>query len=106
MPVYTTSRKGIASMNNKETDKGIIALLIKKFEEEMLPRALDIQKRLDIGEFLTEADFIFLERALENSDEISRLAQKHPEYQKLYSQRTSLCKEITEKAIENEKNRG
>ncbi len=93
-------------MNNKETDKGIIALLMKTFEEEMLPRALEIKKRLDIGELLSEADLIFIDRALESSDEISRLAQKYPEYQKLYSQRASLCREITEKALVNEKNRG
>jgi hypothetical protein len=93
-------------MRDKQTDRGIIALLMRKFEEEMLPRALKIKERLDIGDIPSEADLIFIDRALENSDEISRLAQNYPEYQKLYSQRASLCKEITEKALENVKNRG
>lgn len=91
--------------NPEETDTGVIALLMKNFEEELLPRALDIKKRVDLGESLSEADLIFIERAMENSGDISRMAKKHREYHKLYSQRASLCKEITEKALENERNK-
>lgn len=87
----------------EQTDKAIIALLMKRFVEEMLPRALEIRDSVDRGECLSEADFIFISRAIENSDEMSRLAGKYPEYQKLYMQRVSLYKEITDKAAENEK---
>ena len=89
-------------MSSDSTDKGVIAVLMKRFEERRLPRALDIKKRVENGERLSESDLAFLNRVLEDSHEITRLAEKYPEYQKLYSQRAALFGEITHKALENE----
>ena len=89
-------------MSSENTDKGVIAVMMKRFEERRLPRALDIRKRVENGERLSELDLAFLRRVLEDSHEITRLAEKYPDYQKLYSQRAALFHEITQKALENE----
>ena len=89
-------------MQNDITDIGVIAVLMKRFEEERLPRALEIKRRVDNGECLSEVDLVFLHEVLEHSGEITRLAKKHPEYEKLYSQRANIFHKITKKALENE----
>jgi hypothetical protein len=90
-------------MVEEEKDKGIIAVLMKRFEEECLPRALGMKDRVEQGERLDGADIAFLSKVLEDSNEITRLAEKYPDYRKLYSQRANLFHKITRKALENEK---
>jgi hypothetical protein len=90
-------------MSSESADQGVIAVLMKRFEERRLPRALDIRQRVEKGERLSEADIVFLNKVLADSHEITRLAEQYPEYQKLYSQRAALYGEITQKALENEK---
>lgn len=89
-------------MADETADKGVIALLMKRFESERLPRALAMKERVDRGERLDEGDLIFLSKVLEDSREITRLATTYPEYQKLYAQRAALLHEITQKALNNE----
>ena len=89
-------------MSSESADKGLIAVLMKRFEERRLPRALDIRKRVENGECLSEVDIAFLNKVLEDSREITRLAEKYPDYRKLYSQRAALFGEITQKALEYE----
>ena len=89
-------------MTDEKNDKGIITVLMKQFEEQQLPRALEIKKRVENGERLSDVDLDFLKRSFDGSNEATRLAEKYPEYQKLYSQTVALFHEITQKSLENE----
>jgi hypothetical protein len=52
---------------------------------------------------LDEFDLSFLEEVFADAHKIKPLVDRHPEYQELVSRAVRLYKEITAKAIENEK---
>ena len=90
-------------MTEKSEDAGLIAVLIQRFESERLPRALELKEKVDQGETLNDIDIAFLEQVLEDANKLGPLLERHDEYHKLVAQATSLYKEITDKALENEK---
>ena len=90
-------------MTEKSEDAGVIAVLVQRFEGERLPRALDLKEKVDRGETLNDIDIAFLEQVLEDANKLGPLLERHDEYHKLVAQATSLYKEITDKALENEK---
>jgi ATP-dependent helicase/DNAse subunit B len=90
-------------MTEKSEDAGVIAVLVQRFEGERLPRALDLKEKVDQGETLNDIDIAFLEQVLEDANKLGPLLERHDEYHKLVAQATSLYKEITDKALENEK---
>ena len=90
-------------MTEKPEDAGVIAVLVQRFEGERLPRALDLKEKVDQGETLNDIDIAFLEQVLEDANKLGPLLERHDEYHKLVAQATSLYKEITDKALENEK---
>ena len=90
-------------MTDKSEDAGVIAVLVQRFESERLPRALDLKEKVDQGETLNDIDIAFLEQVLEDANKLGPLLERHDEYHKLVAQATSLYKEITDKALENEK---
>lgn len=91
-------------MTEKSEDAGLIAVLIDRFESERLPRALELREKVDKGETLNNIDIAFLEQVFADANKLGPLLERHDEYQKLVSQAVELYKEITEKALENEKN--
>jgi len=90
-------------MTDKSEDAGVIAVLVQRFESERLPRALDLKEKVDQGETLNDIDIAFLEQVLEDANKLGPLLERHDEYHKLVAQATSLYKDITDKALENEK---
>jgi len=90
-------------MTDKSEDAGVIAVLVQRFESERLPRALDLKEKVDQGETLNDIDIAFLEQVLEDANKLGPLLERHDEYHKLVAQATSLYKEITDKALANEK---
>lgn len=92
-------------MDNETDDKGILAALVERLDEQWLPRALDLETKVNSGELLDDLDIEFLERVFEDSNELRALLDRHPEYQELAAKMTSLYHAITKRALENEKNR-
>lgn len=90
-------------MTEKSEDEGIVTVLIQRFESQRLPRALDLKKKVDRGETLNDDDIAFLEQVFEDASKLGPLLERHNEYNKLASQALDLYKEITDKALENEK---
>lgn len=90
-------------MSTSEDEKGIIAVLMERFESQRLPRALALKEKLDRGELIDEFDLEFLKEVLTDSTKAMPLLERHPEFQPLASRITSLYSEITEKALANEK---
>ena len=92
-------------MNDSPQDAGLIAVLLERFEKQRLPRAQSIKEKVDRGELLDEYDFAFLEEVFADASRIKPLVDRHPEYQDLVARAMHLYKEITDRAMENEKSR-
>ena len=90
-------------MTELPQDAGLIAVLLERFEKQRLPRAQSLKEKVDRGDLLDEYDLAFLEEVLADSNRIKPLVDRHPEYQELVSRAIHLYKEITDKAMENEK---
>lgn len=90
----------MSDSSQKET--GTMQVLLNRLETLRLPRALDLQKKVERGECLNEADTQFLDRVFEESRDAVRLANKHPELQPLIARITKLYADITSKGLENQ----
>ena len=90
-------------MTQSSEDTGVILALMERFNEQRLPRALAIKKRVDQGECLSEPDIDFLDEVFRDASHVMPLVDKHPELESIATRAISLFKEITEKALENEK---
>ncbi|UCB55984.1 MAG: hypothetical protein JSW45_05505 [Thiotrichales bacterium] len=93
-------------MTDTSKDAGIIQVLAEQLETKRLPRALSLKEKVDSGELLDEADIMFLEQVFEDAQSIGPLVDRHPEWHDLATKMMALYKEITEKALENEKAKG
>ena len=85
------------------SDQGTIAVLLKRLNEQRLPRALELRDRVNGGAVLTELDIKFLSDVFEDTHRIKPLIEKYPEYHDIVGRMVGLYKEITDKALENEK---
>ena len=90
-------------MGEVTEDIGVIIALVERFTEQRLPKVIAVKERVDLGECLSEYDIKFLDEILKDANRIMPLVDKHPEWQPLTTRVISLYKEITEKALENEK---
>jgi len=90
-------------MTNASKDAGLIQVLAERFETQRLPRALSLKKKVDEGKVLDEFDIEFLEQVFEDANTIKPLLDRHPEWQPLAARMIGLYKDITSKALGNEK---
>ena len=86
-------------------DMGVIVALAQRMTEERLPKALALKERVDKGAVLNEVDLNFLEQVVEDANKILPLMQKNPKVLDIAGRMLELYKEITTKALENEKAR-
>ena len=93
-------------MADESKDSGLIQVLAERLETQRLPRALSLKEKVDQGETLTEFDIQFLEEVFQDAQQIHPLVDRHPEWQPLAAKMVHLYKEITDKALENEKTAG
>jgi hypothetical protein len=89
-----------------EEDKGPIAVLMKRLNEQRLPRALELRDRVNGGDVLTELDIKFLSDVFEDTNRIKPLIERNSEYHEIVGRMVSLYKEITDKALANEQAKG
>ena len=90
-------------MKDPQQDAGMLAVLIERLEAQRLPRALDLKEKVDKGGRLDEFDLAFLEEVFSDSQEIKPLIERHPEHQEIAAKMMGLYREITEKALANER---
>ena len=89
-------------MDKNAEDEVVIQALLKRFNNQRLPRALDIEKKVMSGAKLDGSDMEFLEMVFNDAQYILYLSDKHPEYQDIISRAIQLYADITKKALENE----
>jgi hypothetical protein len=90
-------------MSDSSEDLGLVTVLLQRLQQQRLPRALALKEKVDRGERLEDFDIAFLERVFADANEIKPLVERHPEHQALVSRVVNLYKEITNRALENEK---
>ena len=90
-------------MSESSEDVGLITVLLQRLETQRLPRALSLKDKVDRGEVLDDFDIGFLEEVFADTSNVRPLVAQHPEYQGLVARMMNLYKEITDKALENEK---
>lgn len=89
-------------MSEKDSDLGLITVLLERFEKHRLPRALSIKEKVDRGEKLDYLDIAFLEEVFSDAQKIDPIVARNPQLQELISRVVSLYKEISDKALANE----
>ena len=90
-------------MTDPQQDAGVLAALIERLESQRLPRALELKNKVDRGESINEFDLTFLQEVLSDAAKIKPLIERNPEHQELVGKLFGLYREITEKALANEK---
>jgi hypothetical protein len=90
-------------MNQNPNDAGVIQALLERFNEQRLPRALEMKEKVERGETLESFEVSFLAEVLADARAINSLLERHPEYEPLVTKALGLYKEITEKALANER---
>ena len=90
-------------MTKSKKQLGVIIALLQRLERHRLPRALELKKKVDSGALLDDADIEFLDTVQADMKKVQPILDQHPEYHQLAAQVMNLYKEITEKALENEK---
>ncbi|MDH3972118.1 MAG: hypothetical protein OEU63_08075 [Gammaproteobacteria bacterium] len=91
-------------MTDTSKDAGVIQVLVERFEKHRLPIVLELKEKVDSGEVLSDREIDYLEQIFEDAQKNKALVERNPKWQKISAQVVSLYKEITEKALENEKN--
>ena len=89
-------------MRDSSNDAGAIQTLLDRLNNQRLPRALDLEKKVDRGERLDDPDMQFLKMVLEDTGTARELAGRNPELQPLVARLIGLYGEITRKGLENE----
>lgn len=90
-------------MDQDSRDEGVITVLLERLSSQRLPRALALKEKVDAGEVLVDTDIQFLEQVFTDANQVKPFVDRHPEYQELASKMIGLYKEITDKALDNEK---
>ena len=91
-------------MNKEINESGTIQVLLDRFNQQRLPQLLELKERVDRGEKLNELDIAHLQQAFSDSNQIKSIVDKHPELQSLVAKVIHLYKQISDKALENERN--
>jgi hypothetical protein len=89
-----------------ENDDAVLQVLLDRLIKFRLPRALDIRKRVEAGECLTDTDMAFLKLALEDARDGQRYVVRNPQFHTLGAQITQVYGDIVSRAMQNEKARG
>ena len=90
-------------MTDEKKDKGVILVLLERFNKHRYPRALAMKKKVDSGEVLNKSDHLYIKQVMEDGKKVRSLIDRHPEYKDLATKALDLWNEIIEKDIENQK---
>ena len=92
-------------MSRETGDLLTIQALLERLVKFHLPRTLEVKKRIENGELLTDHDIEYLHLALEHAWDGYSIVANHAEYQHITFQLFELYDEIITQALENERAR-
>lgn len=90
-------------MSETPQDTGLITVLVERLEKQRLPLALRLKDKVDRGERLEDLELRHLQEMLSDATHVAPMLERHPEYKDLAARVLHLYREITDKALENEK---
>jgi len=90
-------------LNAQTHHNGLITVLMEQFESRQLERALNLQRAVSAGARIEDHDWHFLEGACRQAVYTKSLVDAFPQYQPLFLQTVHLYKEISARALENER---
>ncbi len=90
-------------MVDNKKDKGVILMLLERFNKQRYPRAMALKKKVDSGGLLNDSDHALIKQVMEDGKKVRSLIEKHPEYKDLAAKAIDLWNEIIEKDLENQK---
>jgi len=90
-------------MDQNEKDKGMIMVLLERFNKQRLPRALALKKKVDSGELLDDYDHKYIKELQKDASQAMLIIERNPEYKELAAKIINMWNEIVEKDIENQK---
>ncbi|MDX2368744.1 MAG: hypothetical protein QNK36_10130 [Colwellia sp.] len=88
-------------MDQEKKDQGVIAVLLKRFENERYPRAQLIKTKVDNGAVLDDQDIAFIEQTLEDAHQEMAIILRHPEYASLAKEVMLMYEEIMSTSQKN-----
>jgi hypothetical protein len=91
-------------MKYSKEDLGVVTALLERFTKQRLPRMLEIKERVDKGEKIEDQDLEFLQMIHDDALKNEKLMETFPQLKDFVVKAISLYTEITNKALENEKN--
>ncbi len=90
-------------MNYQLSDTGVILVLLQRLERQQLPGIVKIKEKLDNGKCLSEYEIEFIRETLHDTRTILPYLDRHLEYGPLFAKVMHYYKEITDRALTNEK---
>jgi len=82
----------------------IFTVLLERFDKQRLPIIKKLKIKVDNGELLDDLEILFLEEVFKDAHDLLPKVQKHPEFERIFSQAIHLYHEITDQALKNTKN--
>jgi hypothetical protein len=84
------------------TDQGVIYVLMEHFTRHLYPRALEIEKELEVGRRLSDAEIDHVARVLDEVKQMRPLIERHPEHRELAQSVIAMYAGIARRAWQNE----
>lgn len=88
-------------MTANAKDQGVIQVLLDRFNQQRLPRALQLKDKVDRGEALSDTEVEYLAAIHEDIRELQPLVGRNAEYEALVVKGINLYQEIAAKALAN-----
>jgi len=89
-------------MTDAERDVCLVSAMLRHLNNRRLPKLFAIKERLDHGERLDPQDMRYIHECVQDGFWVRHLCERHPDLTTICTRVTSLYKEITERALQNE----